>query len=439
MIISHRIQLLPNNMQKTYFRKAIGCARLAYNWGLAEWQRRYKEGERDISGLTLQKAFYAIKKEQFPFTYEVTKYATAHAFDDLQHSFDRFFAHYAQYPKPHKKKDGKGSFYYCVNKNTTLLSSFNPQAKYLDGKAYNTNGKHQYLNVPKLGYVKMTQKMRFNGRVVGVRIIQSGEKYYASFNVEITEEEYRRTHPHVNGNLQGAVGIDMGLKEAMTLSDCIAVKNPRFLKNNQRRISKINRQLSKRQHAKNKQERLKGVKKSNNYIKLSKRLAKTRRHVTNIRHDFTQKLTTILTTSYAALVIEDLELEDMFKNKELAYSVSELMLGTIRLQIERKAEKNGVKIILADRFFASSKTCSKCGYKNGNLSLQDRTFVCPHCGNVINRDLNASFNLRSLIKDQVGADYPELTPADLTALLSRFSLNGIATSKVETGRQHLVG
>ena len=103
-------------------------------------------------------------------------------------------------------------------------------------------------------------------------------------------------------------------------------------------------------------------------------------------------------------------------------------------ETEYKAALNGVSITVADRFYPSSKTCSHCGAKKDDLTLKDRTFICPECGHTINRDLNAALNLLSLIPN-VGADYPELTPADLTALHSRFTLNGIATSKVETGRQ----
>ena len=118
--IAHRIQLMPNNKQKTYFRKAIGCCRLAYNWGLMEWQRRYKEGERGLTGRKLRDSFNEIRGEQFPFTYEVTKYATAHAFDDLQTAYTNFFEHRADYPKPHRKKDGDGGFYLLFGEGLQL-------------------------------------------------------------------------------------------------------------------------------------------------------------------------------------------------------------------------------------------------------------------------------------------------------------------------------
>ena len=431
--LAHRIQLMPNNKQRTYFRKAIGCCRFAYNWGLAEWQRRYKMGERGLTGRKLRNSFNAIRGEEFPWTYEVTKYATAHAFDDLQRAFDNFFAHRAKYPTMHRKRDGIGSFYIGVGQEIKL-SDTHKGLKHLKNTAHNVNGKHQYLNIPNLGYVKMAERLRFIGKILGVKISQDGDKFFASFHVQITEDEYRRTHPEASREKHGAVGIDLGLKEAMTLSDGIAVSNPRTLRKHQRKITRLSRQLSKRQHAKTKQERLQGVKRSNNYKKLSRRLGREQRHVASIRRDFTQKLTTILTTTYEAIAIEDLNVKGMQRSK-LAKSVSDMAFGELRQQIEYKAAMNGVRVEVADRFFASSKTCHVCGHKHDDLTLDDRTYVCPHCGTVIDRDLNAALNLLSLITSKVGTDYPELTPADLTALHSRFTLNRIATSKVETGRQ----
>lgn len=429
--LAHRIQLMPNNKQRTYFRKAIGCCRFAYNWGLAEWQRRHEEGERGITGRKIRDSFNAIRGEEFPWTYEVTKYATAHAFDDLQKAFDNFFSHRAKYPTKHKKRDGFGSFY--IGTDQAKLSDIHKGLRHLKNTSHNVHGKYQYLNVPNLGYVKMSEHLRFNGKVLGVKISQDGDKFFASIQVQITEEEYRRTHRFASESKRSAVGIDFGLEEAMTLSGGIAIHNPRTIRKHQRKITRLSRQLSKRQHAKTKQERLLGVKRSNNYRKLSIRLGREQRHVASIRRDFTHKLTTVLVTYYRAICIEDLNVKGMQRGR-LAKSVSDMAFGELRRQIEYKAAVNGTEITVADRFYPSSKTCSWCGEKNDNLTLRDRLFVCPKCGKYINRDLNAALNLLSLIPN-VGTDYPELTPADLTALQYRFSVNGIATSKVETGKQ----
>lgn len=318
-----------------------------------------------------------------------------------------------------------------------ILSETNRSLKHLKSVEHNTKGKHQYLSFPHLGFVKMAEHLRFNGHINHVRISQAGNRFYASFSMEITEEEYNRTHPNAAiDKKKRMVGIDMGIHNAIVLSDGIKIEDPKPLKKKLRKQQRLSRQLSKRQHARTKQERLQGVKKSNNYKKLSIRLGNLDRQIANIRRDFSQKLTTILTTHYAEIVIEDLSVKGMTKNHRLARSVSDVAMGEIRRQIEYKAKLNGVSITKADRFYPSSKTCSKCGAIKQDLTLKERIFVCPNCGMEIDRDYNASLNLLSLIINKIGMNGPEFTPADLTALLSRFIENRIATSKIETGKQH---
>jgi putative transposase len=436
--IAHKIELVPNNKQKTYFRKAFGCSRLAYNWGLAEWQRRYKEGEK-VDAYGLKKAFNAIKKEQYPFVTEVTKYATQQPFLNLGKAFRKFFDDLKKgavsYPQFKKKKDNEGSFY--IGGDQVKLSYTNGNSKVFKKLVHNEKQKRQYLKVPNLGWVKMTESVRFNGHINGVVISQSGDKYYASFCMQITEEEYRRTHPNASSDKQGKVGVDLGIKSVLILSDGISIENPNTLKRNLRKIKRLSRQLNKRVHARTKQERLSGVKKSNNYKKISVKLSNTQRKVASIRRDFTQKVTTILTTHYSHIALEDLNVKGMVRHHRLAQSVSDVSFGELVRQIEYKSALNGVSVKKAGRFYPSSKTCSACGNIKADLKLSDRTYRCDKCGVVIDRDYNASLNLLGLIVNhQIGADYPESTPVDLTALLARFERNGIATSKVESGRQH---
>lgn len=435
--IAHKIELTPNNKQKTHFRKAFGCARLAYNWGLSEWQRRYKEGEK-VDAYGLKKAFNAIKKEQYPFVTEVSKYATQQPFLNLGKAFRKFFEDLKKgvvsYPQFKKKKDNEGSFY--IGGDQVSLSYTNKNSKAFKMLVHNENMKHQYLKVPNLGWVKMTESVRFDGHVNGVVISQSGGKYFASFCMQITEEEYKRTHPYSLSDKNSKAGIDLGIKSALILSDGISIENPKPMKKNLRKIKRLSRQLDKRTHARTKQERLSGVKKSNNYKKLSCKIANAQRKVANVRRDFIQKVTTILTTHYSHIALEDLNVKGMVRNHHLAQSVSDVSFGELVRQIEYKSASNGVVVKKADRFYPSSKTCSACGHIKSDLKLSDRTYRCDKCGTVVDRDYNASLNLLGLIANkQIGADYPESTPADLTALLSRFERNGIATSKVETGRQ----
>ena len=438
--IAHKIELVPNNKQKTYFRKAFGVARLAYNWGLAEWQRRYKAGEK-CSFIELNNAFNAIKGEQYPFVYEVTKWAPAQALRNVATAYKNFFDGLKKgkvaYPQFKKKKDNKGSFYFTEVK----LSDTNTNFKVFKKMTHNENLKRQYLKVPNLGCVKMTQRVRFDGKINGVVISQEGSKYFASFSMMITEGEYKRTHPHVKEIYkEESVGVDVGIKSALVLSDGIAVESPKPLKRNLRKIKRLSRQLSKRTHARTKQERLEGKKKSNNYRRLSVKLSNAQRRVANIRRDFTQKVTTILTTHYGKIALEDLNVKGMVRNHRLAQAVSDVAFGELSRQIEYKSEYNGVTVKKADRFYPSSKTCSVCGNVKHDLTLKDRTYRCDKCGSVINRDYNASLNLLSLLFNiKIGLNGSEFTPVDLTALLSRFERNGIITSKIEAGRQRRLG
>ena len=399
----------------------------------------YEAGEKP-NGKLLRKQFNAIKKEQFPFVYEVTKCATDQPFINLQKAFDKFFDDLKKgivsYPQFKKKRDNEGKFY--LQSSEIQLSETNKNSKAFDKIAHNEKQKHQYLHMPKLGWVKMTEHIRFDYvKINNASISQSGGKFYASFSMEITEEEYRRTHHHVGLDFNNRkVGVDVGIKSALILSDGIAIDNPKPLKKNLRKIKRLSRQLSKRIHPKTKEERLQGVRKSNNYMKLSVKPSHAQGRVANIRRDFQHKVTTILTTHYGEIAIEDLNVKGMSKNHRLAQSVNDVSFGELRRQIEYKALANGVKVTAVDRFFASSKICSVCGEKKAHLSLSERIYHCDNCGAVIDRDYNASLNLLGqIVNHKIGMGYPESTPADLTALLSRFTDNGIATSKVETGKQ----
>ena len=177
LTISHKIELIPNNKAITHFKKAFGCSRLAYNWGLAKWQEYYKQGIKK-SQLELKKEFNAIKKEQYPFVYEVSKYATQQPFLNLNLAFNKFFKDLKQgkisYPKFKKKKENFGSYY--IGGDQVVIKD------------------NKYLKVPNYGLVKMREAIRFNGKINSVTISCKANKFYASFSLQITKDEYNDTH-----------------------------------------------------------------------------------------------------------------------------------------------------------------------------------------------------------------------------------------------------
>ena len=318
--IAHKIELMPNNKAQTHFRKAFGCARLAYNWGKDRWEYYYKQGI-EKSYLDLKKEFNAIKKTQFPFVYEVSKYATQQPFINLNRAFQKFFSDLEQgkvsYPKFKKKKPNSGSYY--IGGDLVAIQ----------------NGK--YLKVPNLGLVKMREKLRFEGKITSVTISQRGDKFFASFNMQISKEEYTKTHPQAENNQLG-LGIDLGLKSFLSLSNGLEIKAPKPLDRLERLLVRRSRQLSKKHHAKTKQEALQGVKRSKNYQKASIKLNKLYRRIANIRGDFLHKTTSCLVKNVQYFCLEDLNVQGMMRNHRLAKSLADVSFYEFKRQLTYKAE-----------------------------------------------------------------------------------------------------
>ena len=410
--ISHKIELKPNNKAKTHFRKAFGCARLAYNWGLAKWQENYKQGIKQ-SILDIRKEFNAIKRRQYPFTYEVSACATHQPFIFLDNAFKKYFSDLKKgkvsYPKLKKKRDNQGSYY-------------------IGGDHVAIQGE-KYLKVPKLGLVKLRERLRFEGKINNVVISQKANKFFASFSMEITEAEYKRTHKKVKANRQ-SVGIDLGISNFATLSNGLVITAPKPLDKLTRLLTRRQRQLNKKVHPKTKGDK---TKKSNNYVKMSLKVAKLHTRIANNRLDFLHKFTSHLVRNYESICLETLQTNNMLKNHKLAKSLSDVSFSRFNEILEYKAKYNGVSIHRADRFYPSSKTCSHCGSIKSDLKLSQRVYFCDECGYTIDRDYNASINLAKL-----GGVPPEVTPAEITALLDDLVINNLTTSIVEPGIQHNV-
>lgn len=427
--ISHRIEILPNNKAKTYFKNAFGCARLAWNWGLARWRRNYKLGIKE-SVYDMKKAFNAEKKEKFPFTGNVTKYATQQPFIHLGRGITKYFKDLKEgilsYPQFKLKKDKYQSFY--IGGDQVKLSDINTNSGKIE------QGNSQYIVIPKLGCVKMTEKLRFNGKIESVTISLEGGRYYASFNMTISKEEYDRTHKkEKNKNL--GVGIDVGISSFASMSNGIKAKAPKPLEKSLRQLQNLNRQSAKKQHPKTKEEKKRGMKCSNNYRKHVNKIRRKFAKIANQRKDFLHKLSTCIVSQFDYICAENLDVQEMLKNKRLARKVSDMSFYEFTRQLDYKTRYAEKQLIRVDQFFPSSKMCSNCGSIKEDLTLQQRTYICDTCGLKIDRDYNASLNLYNELKQHLGEVLPEVTPADLTAMLSRFEKNGLVTSKVETGIQ----
>ena len=361
MILAHKIQLDPNNKQSTYFAKACGTARFAYNWALAQWKKEYEAGEK-VSEAKLRRELNAVKREQFPWMLEVTKCAPQLAIKDLGKAFVNFFAKRAEFPQ-FKKKGRKDSF-----------SLSNDQFKVI-GKT---------IRIPNLGYVRMTEELRFIGKIMNATISRKADRWFVAIQVEMPD-----SNPIHNSESQ-VVGVDLGVKDLATLSDGTKIVGAKPHKALLSRLRRLNKSLSRKKGAR------KGEKRLNNFYKAKAKLSKLHARITNIRNDETHKLTSMLAESYGFIGIEDLNVSGMAKNQKLARAVLDMSFFEFRRQLEYKTKMKGGRVILADRFYPSSKTCSDCGYKYDELTLSMRNWTCPNCSIHHDRDLNAAINLRNL-------------------------------------------
>lgn len=354
MLISHKIELSPNNKQATYFAKASGVARFAYNWALKEWKTQFEAGLKPTE-ISLRRQLNSIKKEQFPWMYEVTKNAPQMAIIYLGEAFKRFFRGEAKYPQ-FKKKGIHDSF--------TIT---NDQFKINESK----------IRFPHIGWIKLRETLRFAGKIISATVSRCAQKWFVSLTVETNL-------PHTIRENQGVVGVDLGVKNLATLSTGEEITGPKPHKALLKRLKRTSRSLSRKQKG------------SKNRFKAKQQLAKLHARIANIRNDAVHKLTTYITKNFGTVVIEDLNVSGMLKNRKLSRSISDMSFYEVRRQLEYKLKFSNGHLIIANRFFASSKICSECGYKNEKLTLKERSWTCLNCNYVHSRDLNASVNLRNL-------------------------------------------
>lgn len=349
MNLSHRIQLNPNKKQIEYFTKACGVARFAYNWALEQ-----SKSQEKLNLPELKKEFNKIKKEQFPWIYEVHKDANQQVFSDLNKSFIRFFKKQSKYPK-FKNKHRNNSFYVSNDK-------------------FRVEGR--YIILPVIGSVKMTEELRFDGKILSARVTKRADKWFVAISCELLDYKLDRIS-------DGAIGIDLGIKTALVCSNGEEFQAPKPLKKNLEKLKKLQKSASRK------------IKGSQNRKKANQKVAKLHYKISNIRKDFLNKVSTKICRENQTIVIEDLHVKGMMRNHCLARAISDIGFAEFRRQLEYKSQIYRNKLKIADRWFPSSKLCSNCGSLKEDLTLKDRTYKCD-CGLEIDRDLNAALNLLSL-------------------------------------------
>jgi putative transposase len=362
VLMAHRIALDLNNVQATYMARAAGTARFAYNWALAEWKRQYDVWKLDTSQpkptqAALRRKLNSIKREQFPWMLEVTKNAPQMAIIQLGDAFKNFFAGRAKYPQFRKKG---------VHDRFTLT---NDQFSIDDCR----------MRIPNLGWVRMRESLRFAGKIMSATISRVADRWFVSITVDTMDDSHL---PKAEN--QGAVGVDLGVAALATLSTGETITGPKPHKTLLARLQRLSRSLSRKEKG------------SNNRKKAKAKLAKLHARIAAIRSDALHQLTTHLTRRFHTIGIEDLNVKGMVKNRHLARSVADMGFFEFRRQLKYKAAMRGGQVVMADRFYPSSKTCSGCGHKLEELPLSVREWTCPGCGTIHDRDVNAAINLKNM-------------------------------------------
>jgi len=358
---AYKYELDPNNCQRSSLHQHAGIARFVYNWGLDQRISLFKNNQgkaRFTDAMKQHRLLNSLKKTQFPWMYESSKCAPQEALRDLHRAFQNFYRG--------RKKGQKVGFPRFKRKG--IRDSFR-----LTG-AIRFQGRK--IQIPRIGKVRIKEKRKryYRGRILSVTVRRRASRWFVSVTVE---EEI--PDPVPNGG--AAVGVDLGIKTLATLSDGTTFANPRAMGRRLGKLRRLHRSLSRKKKG------------SKNREKAKLRLAKLYLKIFNIRQDTFHKVTTYLAKSHSKIVIEDLGVSGMMKNRRLARAIADVGFYEFRRQLEYKCQWYGSQLVIASRTFPSSKLCSNCGHKKNELSLSEREYNCEKCGLRIDRDLNAALNL----------------------------------------------
>ena len=359
MLKTHKIALNPNNIQATQFARHCGYARVSYNHALSDFKAGLDAGQWR-SHVELCRRFNAIKHEQYDWCSDMSQNVSKNAiYTNLKDAIARWQSGQNRFPKFKKRSYGQ-SYQADSGRGTITVVD-------------------QRIKLPKIGWVRMFQPLRFLGTICKVVISKQGHRWFASILVDTFIDD---PTPEIRG--LPIIGVDVGIKHLAVTSEGVYYKNPKALKRYERKLKRLQRQLSRK------------VKGSRNWYKLKDKLAKQHYRIMCIRQDAQHKASIAIISSASRIGIESLNVAGMLKNHRLARALSDASLSSFLEMLKTKAERINVEIVEADTFYPSSKTCSHCGVVDSDLSLSDRIYHCGACGHTQDRDLNAAINLKHL-------------------------------------------
>ena len=357
---AYRYELDPNREQQILLAKHAGVARFAYNWGLARRIELYQQTGKSTNAIEQHRELNRLKKTQFPWMYEVSKCAPQEALRDLDRAFRNFFRGRKGGRKvgfPRFKKKGR-------NDSFRLTGAIHVRDR--------------AVQLPRLGMIRLKEVPHVQGRILSATVSREADRWFVSLTVE---EEIPDPAP-VEGP---ACGIDVGLSHFATIvtedGEVVKIEAPKPLEHYLRILRRRQRRHSRKQKG------------SSNRKKSALRLARLHRRIRNIRRDFLHKLSTHLAKTKRVIVVEDLNVTGMLRNPQLARYIADAGWGEFRRMLEYKTQWYGSKLLVANRYYPSSKTCSVCGHVMDKMPLHIREWTCQICGTHHDRDANAAMNL----------------------------------------------
>ena len=394
MLKAIKIRLYPNETQKITINKLLGCCRLVYNRCLYHRNRVYEE-TKDSGSLSKSYKYFCELKEMEEYSFLKTDAHSKVIQQTLMNqdvAFKNFFTKKSKFPKFKSKKDNKQSCRFPKDAISGIKGNRINIIKTLKNIHFKCSRKDEsYLN-------------KNQGLIMSATLTRTcSGKYYFSILIDKPHETKFRDTTNI-------VGIDLGIKDLIITSNSEKFENKQFYRKQENKLKKLNRKFAKTQTS------------SNNHQKIRVKIAKLNEKIRNQRLWYIHHIVNQLLNENQVIVMEDLNVSGMMKNHKLAKSIQDVSFCELKRILEYKASWNDKRVIFIDRFYPSSKLCSSCGYKNTELQLSDREWVCPECGVVHDRDINAAVNIMNEGKRIIGLSSPEFKRVGEQALVSSMNL-----------------